>query len=48
MENVEKGMTDSNGMPSATGQPYPASEEDFISPVPKTKTGDTTMSEEVN
>ena len=42
-----KSLTDSNGMPSATGQPYPASEKDFVTPVPKQKTGDTSMSEEV-
>ena len=40
-------QTDRNGMPSATGQPYPATEEEFITPVPEEKTGDTSMSEEI-
>lgn len=39
--------TDANGMGSAMGQPHPASEEEFVSPVPKSKTGDTSMSEEI-
>lgn len=43
----KKSLTDANGMPSATGQPYPASEKDFVTPVPKQRTGDTSMSEEV-
>jgi hypothetical protein len=43
----EKSLTDANGMPSATGQPHPASEEEFVTPVPKTKTGDTSMSNEI-
>lgn len=43
----EKSLTDANGMPSATGQPHPASEKEFVTPVPKTKTGDTSMSNEV-
>jgi hypothetical protein len=47
MEDMDKGLTDSNGMPSATGQPYPASSKEFASPVPKKKTGDTSMSDEV-
>jgi len=40
--------TDSNGMPSAIGQPYPASEKEFATPVPSTKTGDTSMSDEID
>ncbi|MFY9331772.1 MAG: hypothetical protein WAO41_08860 [Candidatus Nanopelagicales bacterium] len=43
----EKSLTDENGMPSATGQPHPASDKEFVTPVPKTKTGDTSMSDEI-
>lgn len=39
--------TDANGMGSKIGQPKPASEKEFVSPVPKQKTGDTSMSDEV-
>ena len=39
--------TDANGMGSGMGQPHPASEKEFVSPVPQQKTGDTSMSEEV-
>ena len=39
--------TDANGMGSKIGQPYPASEKEFVTPVPNNKTGDTSMSEEV-
>lgn len=44
---TRKSLTDSNGMPSATGQPHPASDKDFVTPVPKSKTDDTDMSEEM-
>tara|TARA_R110000822_G_scaffold90073_9_gene208431 strand:+ start:15753 stop:15944 length:192 start_codon:yes stop_codon:yes gene_type:complete len=37
---------ESKAMPSAIGQPYPASEKEFVTPVPNTKTADTSMSEE--
>jgi hypothetical protein len=47
--NVEgKSLSDSNGMPSATGQPYPASQGEFVSPIPKKKTSDTSMSDEID
>lgn len=44
---TKKSLTDQNGMPSATGQPHAASNKDFVTPVPKQKTGDTSMSDEV-
>jgi hypothetical protein len=47
MDNLEKTLTDKDGMPTAVGQPYPASEKEFVTPVPKKKTGDTSRSEEV-
>lgn len=40
-------LTDANGMPSATGQPHPASTKPFVTPVPKSKTSDTSRSTEV-
>ena len=43
----EKSLTDANGMPSATGQPHPASDKEFVTPLPKKKTGDTSMSDEI-
>lgn len=42
-----KKETDANGMGSKIGQPHPASDKDFVTPVPQDKTGDTSMSEEV-
>tara|TARA_B110000285_G_scaffold42373_1_gene46897 strand:+ start:1092 stop:1466 length:375 start_codon:yes stop_codon:yes gene_type:complete len=39
---------ESKAMPSAIGQPYPASEKEFVTPVPNTKTADTSMSEEID
>lgn len=44
---TRKSLTDSNGMPSATGQPHPASDKDFVTPVPNRKTEDGSMTEEV-
>lgn len=41
-------MNDKSGMPSATGQPDAASEKEFVTPVPQTKTGDTSMSDEID
>ena len=48
MINKNNSGTDSNGMPSATGQPYPASQGEFVSPLPKKKTSDTSMSDEID
>lgn len=48
MTNKHNSATDSNGMPSAIGQPHPASEKEFVTPVPTTKTGDTSMSDEID
>jgi hypothetical protein len=40
MEDMDKSLTDSNGMPSATGQPYPASTRDSVfEDEKKTETG---------
>ena len=48
MINKNNSGADSNGMPSATGQPSPASQGEFVSPLPKKKTSDTSMSDEID
>lgn len=47
MTNNNHSTTDSNGMPSATGQPYAASEKEFVTPVPNSKTEDSSTAEEI-